>query len=392
MLFLLVWILWIGRVQAAAPEQPIVGIVPIGEGTSLEAWTLTQFEARVAEGFERGPFQVARGDRLGDAVACDDAQCLAAAAGTSGVDYLVRTRIEVDGRAYRVSMELFDASGTSVARVENDCEICGVAEVGDLISDVAARLTAKLEAGSAPVLVVRSSPDGARVRVDGELAGTTPTTIELSEGTHDVRVAKPGFIPQQRTIDAVGGVRETLDLTLQPEPRGSAVLVVQSAPSGAAVSIDGEPVGKTPLTHPIEPGRHELRVELSGHRPQIREVVLAPDKREEIAINFRRAGQTATILGGVSLGGGLAAIGAGIALLVIDGREDTSDCSGDNVDADGDCKYEFTTLGGGIAATVTGAVLAGVGVALLVIGKRRAKKSRARARIRPTAGGLVVQF
>ena len=46
------------------------------------------------------------------------------------------------------------------------------------------------------------------------------------------------------------------------------VLRVESRPSGATVMIDGRVVGTTPLQIPnVEPGAHQVRLELPGHRP-----------------------------------------------------------------------------------------------------------------------------
>jgi hypothetical protein len=44
--------------------------------------------------------------------------------------------------------------------------------------------------------------------------------------------------------------------------------VPTTRPSGAAVMIDGRVVGTTPLQiSDVEPGAHQVRLELPGHRP-----------------------------------------------------------------------------------------------------------------------------
>jgi hypothetical protein len=49
-------------------------------------------------------------------------------------------------------------------------------------------------ASTAPTTIL-SSPSGARVFVDGELAGETPLDVELEKHTHRVRLEKEGYQP-----------------------------------------------------------------------------------------------------------------------------------------------------------------------------------------------------
>jgi hypothetical protein len=70
---------------------------------------------------------------------------------------------------------------------------------------------------AAPVrLVIRSTPPGAFVTVDGIGWGATPTRIGyLPPGVKHVRVTKDGFAAQERTID-VGDGTATLNIALRP--------------------------------------------------------------------------------------------------------------------------------------------------------------------------------
>ncbi len=48
-------------------------------------------------------------------------------------------------------------------------------------------------------IVVRSTPAGARVSVDGRDAGTTPATVrDLDRGSHTVRVTRDGYVAEER--------------------------------------------------------------------------------------------------------------------------------------------------------------------------------------------------
>jgi hypothetical protein len=132
-------------------------------------------------------------------------------------------------------------------------------------------------------LVVRSTPTRAGVMVDGAWRGRTPITVRgLSIGTHTVRVLEDGYVSETRrvAVDArsagttvsfqlarVRGPERPAPAVARPGAKTGA-LRVESRPSGAAVLIDGRVVGTTPLQiSDLEPGPHQVRLELPGHRP-----------------------------------------------------------------------------------------------------------------------------
>ena len=70
----------------------------------------------------------------------------------------------------------------------------------------------------AMVVTVRSTPDESRVFVDGTFRGNTPIELELIEGEHELRVAAPRFREHTRTITAIPGELELVDVTLEALP------------------------------------------------------------------------------------------------------------------------------------------------------------------------------
>ena len=64
-------------------------------------------------------------------------------------------------------------------------------------------------------LRIDSRPRGARVGIDGELAGATPTTWRGSAGRHTVTVSLPGYHSRRRLIDVRAGRSTTLRLKLR---------------------------------------------------------------------------------------------------------------------------------------------------------------------------------
>jgi hypothetical protein len=152
-------------------------------------------------------------------------------------------------------------------------------------------------------LVIRSTPSGAAVTVNGKWRGRTPLTLDsLRFGPYAIRVVQPGYTVAREdvTLSASDPMR-TLSLGMQreraattapsrdqpsarppsgravaePEPRRPSVtrstfagtIYVDSNPRGARVLIDGRPMGTTPASIPNVPiGSHVIRLELPDHR------------------------------------------------------------------------------------------------------------------------------
>jgi glutaredoxin-related protein len=140
-------------------------------------------------------------------------------------------------------------------------------------------------AAAAPQLLVRSTPSGARVFVDGRDVGRTPASVsDLPRGSHRVRVAQDGFVTEDRRVVIAGTGSQALNLTLErpraagaAKPPGAPVsattgtlttqLKVESRPTNARVYVDGRLIGTTPLAlEQVEAGEHNIRLELDGYR------------------------------------------------------------------------------------------------------------------------------
>ncbi len=64
-------------------------------------------------------------------------------------------------------------------------------------------------------VVVKSTPDGAEIIVDGKYVGNTPSTVRLAPGDHTFSLEKSGYTSWQRTMTAGSGSIVTVDATLQ---------------------------------------------------------------------------------------------------------------------------------------------------------------------------------
>lgn len=136
-------------------------------------------------------------------------------------------------------------------------------------------------------ILVRSTPAGARVVVDGREYGPTPVAVrDLAAGTHRVRVTHDGYATVERRVSVSASrpaqsltvplqrVRAAAEVAEVPRPvttggveRFVGTLVVDSRPTGAKVFLDGRPVGNTPLSmREVRAGEHAVRLEHDGYR------------------------------------------------------------------------------------------------------------------------------
>ena len=66
-------------------------------------------------------------------------------------------------------------------------------------------------------VVVKSTPDGADITVDGKYVGSTPSTLQLAPGEHAVVIEKPGYRQWQRTMSVSSGGIITINANLEAQ-------------------------------------------------------------------------------------------------------------------------------------------------------------------------------
>ena len=150
-------------------------------------------------------------------------------------------------------------------------------------------------------LVIKSTPAGAGVTVNGKWRGRTPLTMDaLQFGVYAVRLVQTGYTVSRDDITlSADDPARTLSITMQrnrsasaPSARGAAserarsgnaapeasrpavnpskyagTIYVDSNPRGARVLIDGRLMGTTPASIPDIPiGSHVVRLELTDHK------------------------------------------------------------------------------------------------------------------------------
>ncbi|MCP4832723.1 MAG: SUMF1/EgtB/PvdO family nonheme iron enzyme [Gammaproteobacteria bacterium] len=111
---------------------------------------------------------------------------------------------------------------------------------------------------------VMTEPAGAQVLSEGQSLGVTPAVVELLAGTRELIIHKAGFKTEKRTLSIVAGQQDQLPLIQLQEAGG--LIRLNSKPANAAVTLDGQFVGNTPVDLEVAKGSsYQLRLNHKGY-------------------------------------------------------------------------------------------------------------------------------
>ncbi len=135
-------------------------------------------------------------------------------------------------------------------------------------------------------LQLTSSPSGAQIRVDGELRGVTPATVEVLASGEEVTLSLTGHKPWRARLSVpVGKSHEQPLVTLLP---ADAVLSISTRPPGAGITVAGKYRGRTPLDIDVTPGQEQsVQLFLDGYHPVQRKVTLASGQQSALALDLK---------------------------------------------------------------------------------------------------------
>jgi PEGA domain len=155
------------------------------------------------------------------------------------------------------------------------------------------RAAAEPESGS---VVITSDPSGSPVSVDGVSRGTTPFSVALRPGLHEIAVGVGAQLHSQ-SVNVINGGEASIFFELPRETESAAVpiaaavggLQVTTEPPGAKVLIDGEARGVAPLTvSDLTAGEHAVVVQGTGE-PVSRTVTVQEGAVASLVISMNSA-------------------------------------------------------------------------------------------------------
>ncbi len=124
-------------------------------------------------------------------------------------------------------------------------------------------LTAVLQMRTGSISV-KSEPANARIFLDGKEVGTTPDVIRSTiSGSHEVELKLDRYEVWSKRVTIEEDKEKALSAVLRIKA-GS--LMIESEPTNAKISLDGEEIGTTPnIIRSIAPDTYEVEVRMDGY-------------------------------------------------------------------------------------------------------------------------------
>jgi hypothetical protein len=232
----------IDAVAAGADEKPRVAILDLTIEGDAPPELRAQLDKSLAGGLASAGYGIVARDEVAkklksspQLVGCVTTTCLARVGDVVKATRFIRARVEANGAAYTIDLELLGADGADalVKHVSKSCPVCTIAEANDAMSKGAVELFA---AGPAMPdkppprqITVETDPPGCAIELDGvHVDGVTPMQLTIATpGDHTLRATMDGRQPVEQKLapDAMGA-----KLSLPP------VTVVKSPPPPPASS------------------------------------------------------------------------------------------------------------------------------------------------------------
>jgi len=198
----------------------------------------------------------------------------------------VEARVSIDGSMLGSTFDgpLIVAPGPHAILLETDryLDYSGSVEIEG--RDQLQTFRAELSPGWADVTFT-TQPAGAAILVDDAEVASTPATVGIMAGTHDVTLRKDGYKTWQRSLTTVaGGSHEPFNISLD---EADGVLRVTTRPAGAAVSVDGRYRGQTPIEVDLSPGASvKVIVTKPGFAPVSRTVRVESRQNQSVHLDL----------------------------------------------------------------------------------------------------------
>ncbi|HJL16135.1 MAG TPA: PEGA domain-containing protein [Sandaracinaceae bacterium LLY-WYZ-13_1] len=146
-------------------------------------------------------------------------------------------------------------------------------------------------------VLVRTNVEDGRITVDGVAVADAPMAepLRLAVGTYEIGVQAAGWEGPVRRVTVAGESEQILDVLLERVVTERGSLAIESPVPDAEVTVDGEPVGTTPLeeTVPVSPGHHVVEVRRTGFETFRREVDVDAGQRTQVTVEMPLAVDTA---------------------------------------------------------------------------------------------------
>ncbi|MDO9635198.1 MAG: PEGA domain-containing protein [Paludibacter sp.] len=111
-------------------------------------------------------------------------------------------------------------------------------------------------------LKIKTEPFDAVIKLNGDVKGSTPMTIrDLMIGDYKLELAKDGFASIKKPIT----IKENAETFIDESMSNYRKISISSNPPGAAINLNGQSEGSTPLYITLPFGKNKIQLEKSGY-------------------------------------------------------------------------------------------------------------------------------
>lgn len=139
------------------------------------------------------------------------------------VSYVLSVQVEAQAPgsgSHQIRAALFDVRTSDFsARAKQSCAPCDVAALAARIGALSITLMQETEARPRGSLTVGSTPDGAKVLIDGRWLGLTPYQREIFTGARTVELQRTGYLPHSQSVQIDPGQDAAVQVGLQEVPQ-----------------------------------------------------------------------------------------------------------------------------------------------------------------------------
>jgi hypothetical protein len=161
---------------------------------------------------------------------CSDFECIHAVADQADAQWVIQPALSTIDHDYGIAVRLYDFAGNLKADEETTCEICSYPDAVAALVTEATELKEPLlgfvenpygdreqesfESDGVSTLAIRTEPEGALVKIDGERIGKTPLEVQVEPGLRDLEISLRNHNDIVKTVRAPRGSSELLSYKL----------------------------------------------------------------------------------------------------------------------------------------------------------------------------------
>jgi len=246
---------------------------------------------------------------------CTSDECIVEVGELMGVQYMLGGTIGKVGSTFTISMKIIDVESGEVVKTasydlsgEVDLLLTkGMREAAEMIMGVSSSQPLRFAPTTAATsqVLIRTSPKGATVLINGENKGLSPTNLTgLAPGTtYNLSLDMVDHTPVNRTITLEPGSNPPVVISLT---HTTGFLSVSGLPQGAKLTLGGKTIGILPLNRiSHSTGQFSLVVKQPGFSTGKYPVNLLTGQEVNIDVNLKaKSKTTAMLLSGILPGAG----------------------------------------------------------------------------------------